>query len=58
MAKYSQVRTLNGITGAEVARQLLDSQGLNKVAIHSSYEEWAESAGGDPTPILVVDNTS
>jgi len=24
MAKYSQVRTLNGITGAEVARQLLD----------------------------------
>ena len=25
---------------------------------HSSYEEWAESAGGDPTPILVVDNTS
>jgi uncharacterized protein len=33
MAKYSQVRTVNGITGAEVARQLLDSQGLNRVAI-------------------------
>ena len=33
MAKYSQVPTMNGITGAGVARQLLDSQGLSKVAI-------------------------
>ena len=36
MVKYSQVRTLDGITGAQVARQLLDSQGLQKVAINST----------------------
>ena len=32
-AKYSQVGTQGGITGAEVARRLLDSQGLQDVAI-------------------------
>jgi Zn-dependent membrane protease YugP len=36
VAKYSQVRTLDGITGAQVARRLLDSQGLNEVAIEST----------------------
>jgi Zn-dependent membrane protease YugP len=35
-AKYSQVGTQGGITGAEVARQLLDSQGLQDVAIEST----------------------
>ena len=34
--KYSQVRTQNGVTGAQVARQLLDSQGLQSVAIEST----------------------
>ena len=33
VAKYSQVRTQDGITGAEVARRLLDSQGLQDVAV-------------------------
>jgi Zn-dependent membrane protease YugP len=36
IAKYSQVATKGGITGAEVARQLLDSQGLRDVAIEST----------------------
>ena len=36
MVKYSQVRTLDGITGAQVARRLLDSQGLQKVPIEST----------------------
>jgi Zn-dependent membrane protease YugP len=36
VAKYSQVRTRDGITGAEVARRLLDSQGLQTVAIEST----------------------
>jgi Zn-dependent membrane protease YugP len=35
-AKYSQVGTQGGITGAEVARRLLDSQGLQDVAIEST----------------------
>ena len=35
-AKYSQVRTLDGITGGQVARRLLDLQGLNDVAIEST----------------------
>lgn len=34
--KYSQVGTANGITGAQVARQLLDSQGLQNIAIEST----------------------
>jgi Zn-dependent membrane protease YugP len=34
--KYSQVGTQGGITGAEVARRLLDSQGLQDVAIEST----------------------
>jgi Zn-dependent membrane protease YugP len=36
VAKYSQVRTRDGITGAQVARRLLDSQGLQMVAIEST----------------------
>jgi len=36
IAKYSQVRTNDGITGAEVARRLLDSQGLQTVAVKST----------------------
>jgi len=36
IAKYSQVRTKDGITGAQVARRLLDSQGLQTVAIEST----------------------
>ena len=35
-AKYSQVRTRDGITGGEVARRLLDLQGLHDVAIKST----------------------
>lgn len=31
--KYSQVRTYTGLTGAEVARRMLDSNGLNNVKI-------------------------
>ncbi|MGB6428610.1 MAG: zinc metallopeptidase [Methyloceanibacter sp.] len=34
--KYSQVPTRNGITGAQVARELLDAQGLNAVKIDSA----------------------
>jgi Zn-dependent membrane protease YugP len=34
--KYSQVRTHNGMTGGQVARQLLDSQGLQNVVIEST----------------------
>jgi uncharacterized protein len=36
IARYSQVRTKDGITGAQVARRLLDSQGLQAVAIEST----------------------
>ena len=36
VTKYSQVPTQNGITGAEVARRLLDAQGLQNVAIESA----------------------
>ena len=35
IAKYSQVRTKDGITGGQVARLLLDSQGLQNVTIES-----------------------
>ena len=35
-AKYSRVRTQDGITGAEVARRLLNSQGLQKVVVEST----------------------
>jgi uncharacterized protein len=35
-AKYSRVGTQGGITGAEVARRLLDSQGLQDVTIEST----------------------
>ena len=33
VTKYSQVATKDGVTGAEVARRLLDAQGLQDVAI-------------------------
>ena len=36
VTKYSQVETKDGITGAEVARRLLDAQGLQNVAIKST----------------------
>lgn len=36
VAKYSQVATRGGITGAQVARELLDSQGLQGIAIEST----------------------
>ena len=36
VARYSQVRTQDGITGAQVARRLLDSQGLQEVAVEST----------------------
>ena len=35
-AKYSEVGTLDGITGAEVARRLLNSKGLQGVAVEST----------------------
>lgn len=34
--KYSQVRTARGVTGAQVARQLLDAQGLTHIAIEET----------------------
>jgi uncharacterized protein len=36
IAKYSQIETQDGITGAQVARRLLDSQGLQTVAVEST----------------------
>lgn len=36
VAKYAELRTENGITGAEVARRLLDAKGLQNVAIESA----------------------
>jgi Zn-dependent membrane protease YugP len=36
VAKYSQVNTKDGITGAEVARKLLDSRGLQDVKIEAT----------------------
>lgn len=36
VAKYSQIGTQSGITGAQVARRLLDSQGLHNVKIESA----------------------
>jgi len=36
VTKYSQVPTKDGMTGAEVARRLLDAQGLQGVAIEST----------------------
>jgi Zn-dependent membrane protease YugP len=36
VTRYSQVRTQDGITGAEVARRLLDAQGLHDVAVEST----------------------
>src|SRR5262245_4833922 len=36
VAKYSQVQTRDGITGAQVARRLLDSQGLREVSVEST----------------------
>jgi uncharacterized protein len=34
--KYSKVRTMQGITGAQIARRLLDSQGLHNVAVEET----------------------
>jgi Zn-dependent membrane protease YugP len=36
VAKYSQVETRSGMTGAEVARRILDAQGLSGVKIEST----------------------
>lgn len=36
LAKYSQLRTRNGLTGAEVARLLLNAQGLDRVVVEST----------------------
>jgi uncharacterized protein len=36
VAKYGQVATPSGVTGAEVARRLLDAQGLQNVQIEST----------------------
>ena len=36
VAKYAQVKTPGGLTGAEVARRLLDAQGLQDVKIEST----------------------
>lgn len=36
VAKYSRVATDSGVTGAQVARRLLDSQGLQDVAVEST----------------------
>jgi len=36
VAKYSQLGTKDGITGAEVARKLLDSGGLQAVSVEAT----------------------
>jgi Zn-dependent membrane protease YugP len=36
ITKYAQIPTRNGITGAEVARKLLDAQGLQDVVVEST----------------------
>jgi Zn-dependent membrane protease YugP len=36
IAKYSQVPTRDGITGAQVARRLLESHGLHEVAVEAT----------------------
>jgi Zn-dependent membrane protease YugP len=36
VTRYSQVRTQDGVTGAEVARRLLDARGLQDIAIEST----------------------
>ena len=36
VAKYSQLRTTDGITGAEVARRLLDFRGLHDVSVEAT----------------------
>jgi hypothetical protein len=36
VTKYSQIPTANGVTGAEVARRLLDSRGLQAVKIEAT----------------------
>jgi uncharacterized protein len=36
IAKYTQLPTKNGMTGAEVARKLLDAQGLQDVTVEST----------------------
>ena len=38
-AKYSKVRNMAGVTGAEAARRVLDSQGLNDVPIEAIQGE-------------------
>jgi uncharacterized protein len=38
VTEYSQIPTENGITGAEVARRLLDSRGLQAVKIEATLE--------------------
>lgn len=35
-AKYSQVRTMRGLTGAQVARQILDTNGLDNVIVEET----------------------
>ena len=41
VAKYSQVPTRDGITGAEVARRLLNAKGLQDVTIESTPGIWS-----------------
>jgi len=35
--KYAQVRTMRGMTGAQVAREILDSNGLDNVTIEETH---------------------
>jgi len=42
VAKYSQVATPGGVTGAEVARRLLDAKGLQDVRIESTEGELSD----------------
>ncbi len=43
VTKYSQVATKDGVTGAEVARRLLDAQGLQDVAIEFDSGDFERS---------------
>ena len=36
--KYSQIRTYTGLNGAEVARRMLDSNGLNQVKVEQTQD--------------------
>ena len=49
IAKYSQIATQDGITGAQVARRLLDSQGLRNV-VNGTWQMLNSHSTGSALP--------